>query len=158
MKIPIASVSIYRKYGAPQLLLMHYAPYYDSRGDYKGNGCWGDLQTVALDQFEVHGLEIIRASFRGFNARRRDYDDLADRQGFDVWTPAQRKHFCKEYFDVDASNRENGEIWLDPTKPRKLGHDGMSDEADRIIIPSHATPSLFYAGVLEAFKRCTESS
>jgi hypothetical protein len=150
----IGGVTIYRKGDAAEVVLMHYAPYYDARGGYKGNGCWGDLETVPLDRFATDGLAIVRASYAAFAKRRRNYDDLNDKQGMDFWTPAQRKRFEREYADVGASERENGDIWLDPTKPHVLGYSGMSDEEDRIIVPANATSAEFFASVLEALKRC----
>jgi hypothetical protein len=148
----LGSLSIYRKGEEPRLLLMHYAPLFDDRGSYKGDGCWGDLESIDLGKFETEGLEIVQRSLKAYATRRRMFGPT-DRQGFDLWKPAKRQQFFREHADVGVSQRENGELWLDPTTPRTVGFSGMSDEALRIIIPARASSAEFFAGVIESLKR-----
>lgn len=149
----LGSLSIYRKGEEPMLSLMHYAPLFDDRGSYKGDGCWGDLESIDLSRFETEGWEIVQRSLKTYATRRRKFGPT-DKQGFDLWTSAKRQRFFREHADVGVSQRENGDLWLDPTTPHAVGFSGISDEALRIIIPVEASSAEFFARVIEALKRC----
>ena len=149
----LGSLSIYRNGDEPELLIMHYAPLFDDRGSYMGDGCWGDLESVELGRFETEGMDIVQQSLKAYATRKRKFGP-ADKQGFDLWRPAKRKQFFREHFDVGVSERENGELWLDPTRPHTAGLSGMSDEVFRIIIPVGASSPEFFVGIVEALNSC----
>lgn len=146
------SVSIYRRGQDPQLLVMHYAPLFTGTGSYMCDGCWGDLVPIDVSEFEKNGLSIVQGSFREYKARRREFGPN-DKQGFDLWPANKRQRFFEDHADVGISERQSGEIWLDPTVPDASGLSGSSSEALRLVIPGFATSKEFFAGVMEALRR-----
>jgi hypothetical protein len=147
----LGSLSIYRRGQDPRLLLMHYAPLFDEMESYMGDGCWGDLHSIDLERFKREGLAIVQKSLSDYKTRKRKFGG-ADKQGFDLWPSSKRQRFFKEHADVGISQRENGDLWLDPTIPDIRTLSGTSDEGLRIIIPANAGSAEFFARLVDALK------